>query len=249
MIDLRNYAELKSLFLKFDKNKYWILSSLFVVSILRDYIWYACFGVNILLNSTVQDLFISYFNYFSIIVFGLILFIFWNIFKISRKKISIIEYYLYNFIKAVVFLVLFLAYFFLFKRIMPLISILFMLAAVIGLYFNKKHKESYGIIIFTLFFLSFLQPFIEYGDFLDDGKTEQKSIPDARFVMTETNTDFVSFTYLNRIIDTRETGYYMIGNNSKYFFIFSRVDSKTLIIPKDKCDNISTFLPFEFSKN
>jgi hypothetical protein len=245
MINLRSYSELKNLFLKFDKNKYWILSSLFVVSILRDYIWYACFGVNILLYSTVQDLFISYFNYFSILVFGLILFIFWNLFRISHKKISKIEYYIYNFIKAIVFLGLFLAYFFLFKRIMSLISILFILTIVIGLYFERKHKESYGLIIFLLFFISFLEPFIEYGYFLRDGKYKQELTPNTSFVMTETNTDFVSFSYQNRVIDTRKTEYYMIGNNSMNFFIFSTTDNKTLIVPKDKCENISAFLPFE----
>lgn len=245
MINLRSYAELKKIFLKFDKNKYWILSSLFVLSILRDYIWYACFGINILLYSTMQDLFISYFNYFAIIVFGLILIVAWELFKIDIKKKSKFEHYLYNSIKAIAFLVIFIAYLFLFKRIMSLLNLLVTFLIIITYLFGANRKFMYGLILFILLFITFIQPFIEYGDFLHDGKSKQGLTPQTIFVMTETNTDLVSFSYQKRIIDTRKTEYYMIGNNSNNFFIFSRSDNKTLIVPKDKCENISTFLPFE----
>lgn len=240
--------ELKNLFLNFYKNKYWILSLLFVISILRDYIWYACFGVNILLYTTIQDLFISYFNYFSIVVFGLILIIYWELFKSNIKRTNKAEHYLNNFIRLIVFSGAFFAYFLLFKRIMSLLSLFLLLSLIVSLYRAKMHKESYGLILSLLFFLSFIQPFIEYGNFLYDGKSKQNSIPHTSFVITETNTDFVSFSYVNHVIDTRKKEFYMIGNNSKYFFIFSRTDKRTLIIPKDKCENISAFLPFEIGK-
>ena len=68
---LRTLVLLRNIYTYFSKNKTWILSTLFVCSIVRESLWYALFGINIFSYSTLQDLFVNYAEYFmSFILIG-----------------------------------------------------------------------------------------------------------------------------------------------------------------------------------
>ncbi|WP_162927161.1 hypothetical protein [Flavobacterium anhuiense] len=230
----RELVLLRNAFKYFDKNKSWILSALFIFSIIRDYVWYACFGVNILSYSTIQDTFISMFNYILIFtIFPCLYFslsFFSPLIKEKWKKYALII------IKCTVVLILGFIFFFLFKKSMSFLSVLIIIGILIIYYHEKKYLQILSLIVLIFNILSFYLPILTYIEVLnkiEKGKSTQ-------FMVKEDNMDFFSFSYNNHIYDTSSKRLYLVGNTTNYFFIFDNKIDKTLIIPKDECKDIKT---------
>lgn len=132
----RELVLLRNTFKYFDKNKSWILSALFIFSITRDYVWYACFGVNILSYSTIQDAFISMFNY--MIIFTVIPFTYLTVSLVTPRINNKTRAIIFELIKCVVVLIISFVYFFLFKKFVSFLVVISFLLCIINFYHKKN---------------------------------------------------------------------------------------------------------------
>jgi len=228
----RKLVALRSGYQYFIENKGWILSLLFVLSIVRASIWYGLFGVNILAYSSLQDLFMSFADYFmSIIMIGILLICFYlfypqNINK-KRKKITL-AVVIISFI-AILWIVLSL-----FRMIFPILSLILIFLTLFTFLASKMKIAFLWFSLFLLLGLSLLQPFEQYLYSRGDGSII------TSFVERSAHYDYISFDYNNTHIDTKTNTYYLIGCNSSYYFIFDKEAQETLIIPKSECKNIKS---------
>ena len=214
----------------FVKNKGWILSLLFVLSILSSSIWYALFGVNILAYSSLQDVFIMFAEYFiSIIIIGILLmclYLFYpEIIDNKYEKITIIIFSAI-FLIAISWVILSL-----YRNTFSILDIFFILPFF---YFVSRTRIAFFHFSF-LFLLLFalLLPLLQYSNVRGrEGRINS--------MMRSAHYDYVSFEYNDIDIDTKKYTYYLIGCNSNYFFILDQVAQETLIIPKSECKNIKS---------
>lgn len=230
----RELVLLRNAFRYFDKNKSWILSGLFIFSIIRDYVWYACFGVNILSYSTIQDTFVSLFNYMIIFTIIPFIYIFFSLLFSSLK--NALNKILFKVIMFFIVIILSFIYFFLFKKFVSFIMVLAFFTFIIIYYQNKKYIQILNITILIFTALSIFSPMLNYLEVLnkvEKGKTMQ-------FMIKEDNMDFFSFSYNKCFYDTSSKRYYLVGNTTNYFFLFDNKIDKTLIFPKSECKNIKT---------
>jgi hypothetical protein len=229
----------------FSENKSWILSTLFIFSIIKDCVWYACFGINILTFSSIQDTFISFFNYLIIFAIATLIYIFLNLFpfKKASKTIRVVE----DIIKFVLFLFLISVYFFLFKKIAALITVLFYFIFVKNAFEEKKYLQLTSLLITFLIVISMFEPLIQYNYILN--KFENNGTV-KKFNLDEGNMEFFSFTYKNKKYDTKSKRYFLIGNTTNYIFLFDNSRDKSLIFPKGNCENIESevFIFCDFNK-
>lgn len=220
-------------------NKKWILILLLILSIVRSYIWYSLFGINILYYSSFQDIFISFAdNFISIITMSLL--VIFNYFLIPSKPIGLV---IFTVIIDLLFLWLFLS---LFCMIISIIGMIFMVSFVLTPFIISKTTigKFYGIIIF-LFMFSFFQPIEQYvilNKRINNSDHTVKLTPRLNYKVRTANYDFISFDYNNIHIDTKDNFYFLIGSSTDYYFILDRHIGKALIIPKNECKNISSHL-------
>lgn len=158
----RKLVALRSAYRFFLRNKEWILSLLFILSIIRSTIWYACFGINILAYSSLQDIFISFADYFMSIIVISILAICFYVFvpeKIDSKCDKILVYF-FSIIGLILLLWFLLSLFRLILSILTLLSVFVML-----LFSLFSSKPKIGLLYFSSFWLiglSLIQPIEQY---------------------------------------------------------------------------------------
>jgi hypothetical protein len=228
----RKLVPLRNGYKYFIKNKVWILSLLFVLSIIKSSIWYALFGVNILAYSSLQDIFVSFADYcMSIIAIGMLYICFYLFFpqNIDNKveKIIIIT------LSIVIFLVILWLILSLYRMIFSILSLLLIISILI-----IAAGRKISLLNWSLYFLLLLtfQPIEQY---LSMTNNREKKI-NTHFVEQSAHYDFISFDYNDTHIDTKTYMYYLIGCNSNYFFILDRKAQETLTISKNECKNIKS---------
>lgn len=229
---LRTLVFLRRLFKYFTENKTLILSILFVCSIIKTSLWYALFGVNILLYSSIQDIFISFADYFMSIIYLCISYILCLFVRGNRN--SILNYIF----SAIVLILSFLLFNILFRMVISLLFFFFVLAILSEFYIKKKKALLFGNILLLLLLFTLVQP-LEQFIFLGPSKTDtDNSYQTTTFIERSASYDLFSFEYSNMTIHTDSKQYYYIGGNSNYYFILNHINDEVLIIPKSECSNI-----------
>lgn len=213
-------VELRQLYRILDKNKFWIISVLYVSAIVKDYIWYSIFGINILSFASIQDNFISLLNHTMIFIVIAINYILCKL--LSFKNIFII---------IILFLISIICYF-LFKKNSSILYILSFISFFIAL--NKYKSIIICFSLILLFTLTIIEPLFQ-GFIL---RTNYNNKSATIFLLAESNMEYISFNYENKLIDTALFKYIMVGSTKDYFFIFDREIKKTLVISKSDCKNI-----------
>lgn len=226
---LRTLVLLRNLYKYFSNNKTWILSILFVCSIIRTSIWYALFGINVLIYSTLQDIFISFAEYFmsiiTIVLACILCILIYDTKSTILKGISILF-----------FIIMIILYNIIFRIIMPILFILFVVSTFYILYKKRKKAEIIGYTSILLLCLTLEQPLEQYIHIYNN-KSNRRTINNV-FVEKPANYDIFSFEYSNMIIYTDSEQFYYIGGNSNYYFILDRKQDEVMIIPKSECSNI-----------
>ena len=226
---LKELKKIKKGYKYFTKNKLWIVSALYVFAIVKDYVWYATFGVNILSYVSIQDTFISFLNHTIILVVLTInYFLFQLLFSKNKKNL------LLKIIKYILIIGTSIVYFALFKKPMSMLSILIFVLFIHSYYLEKKYNQILFLALVFLIGFSTVEPLTQ-GIIMKRSNTK-KSV--TQFSWEESNMDYYSFNYENKLIDTELEKYYLIGNTKDYFFIFDKEINKTLIINKIDCKNI-----------
>jgi len=229
----RKFVTLRIGYKYFTKNKGWILSLLFVLSIIRSSIWYACFGVNILTYSSLQDIFISFADYFmSIIVIGIILISFYLFYpqNIGNKFEKIIFlFFSILFLIAILWIIL--------SLYRMIFSIVVIITIFYTLYSYLVSKRKIAFLQYTFFWLLALTLFQPLEQYLYNRAGINGT---ANFREQSAHYDYISFDYNDAHIDTKTSRYYLIGGNSNYYFILDREAGETLIIAKSECKNIKS---------
>lgn len=222
---LRALVFIRKSFQYFSKNKTWILSLLFVCSIIRATIWYSLFGINILSYSTLQDLFINFAEYFMSVIVIILAYIL-SLFTYKPKSIES------KIISFIIFVALFCVFNILFRMITSVITLLFIIASIYSLYSEGKKAKIMASSIFLLLMITLIQPIEQFPYY----KSNNKHI--LTFIEKPAIYDIFSFEYNDTIINTYSEQFYYIGGNSNYFFIIDRKQNNTMIIPKSSCSNI-----------
>lgn len=239
---------LKSVYILFVKNKEWILGLLFILSIIRSSIWYACFGINILTYSSLQDILISFADYFMSIVVISMLAIFIYLFMPQKIDNKWAKYFIY-FIIVIVFILLSFIFSSLFRMIFSILTLYILIIAFIYVFSYDSKNTFLYFFSFLLLVLSLIQPLSQYFGLNREVKNyHKKETQNLHISFEEQNAhyDFISFDYYNTHIDTKINLYYLIGSNSNYFFILNKNADETLIIPKNECRNIKSH-PFSLN--
>lgn len=212
---------LKRLWTLFSQNKEWVLSLLFVSSIIHSILLFGLFGINILEFYSITDIFINFAEVFVpfiiMIHFGVLLYLFpGGKSKCSSSIILAIKILLFVFVAIVISLIFqnnfgvpFLIYFF----------------ALIGLVYKKGKLLAWNVIVLFLLF--------------------SLGLPIEKRMMYKGNTpmvDRLSFTLSasTKTYNLSDIGrYFFIGGSADYFFLYDKSKDSIEIIPKNECRNIS----------
>ena len=227
---LRTLVLLRNLYIYFSKNKTWILSILFVCSVIKTSFWYALFGINILSYSSLQDIFINFADYFMSFIYIGISYILCLFVRGDRKSIA-------NFIFSVLVFVFFFCLFnIVFRMVVSIITFLLIIALLSNLYCEKRKAELLGSILLLLLLFTLVQP-LEQFLLSGPSKTDIRHLT-TTFIERPANYDIFSFEYSNITIHTDSEQFYYIGGNSNYYFIRNLKKDEVMIIPKSECSNI-----------
>jgi hypothetical protein len=239
---LRFLVFLKKLLRYFYKHKIKIIGFLYVCSITREAVWYSNFGINFYSFSSIEDSFFSLFNYLLIFtVFILIAVLFalvYNLFSSLFKRKNLLK---------IPLIVVFSITFFLFSNQLtkPIsfteISILLVIFSY--LFVKKYYSSILAFVVIYFIAISTVFPLFSKVLFVEGKKDKHVSM----LFLIRTNTDHYSFEYDDKIIDTSNDQYSLIGSTKDYFFIYQHVYSKSLIIPKNECRNIEGFFNDDYS--
>lgn len=228
---MRELVKIRQLYNYFNTNKFWIIGLLYVCAIVKDFIWYSVFGVNILNFITIQDSFISFLSHTMILVVLILNYLLFQILFSNGQR----EFYK-QVIKILIIVVTSIFYFFLFKKFLSLIALLIFLVAIHSFYTERKYSQVLAFLLIFAITFSTLEPLSQAFIIKRNNSKSQRISNHSSW--SETNMDFYSFKYENTVIDTKLEKYFLIGNNKEYFFIFDKELNQTLIIPKSKCENI-----------
>ncbi|RGU22422.1 hypothetical protein [Bacteroides cellulosilyticus] len=240
----RKLVVLRNTYRTFNKNKKLILSIFFVLSIIRSSIWYACFGINILAYSDLQDIFMSFADYFMSIIIILMVLICFYLFIPTNDTDNKYQKYTVIGISIIVFLSISWFVLSLFRMNQSILEMVCLIIVI--LQFILSYKTNITSLYFSLFWISALslfQPMMQYlyinGELQKYDKRE-KVLYTPNFKEQNAYYDFISFEYEGLYVDTRKEYYYVIGCNSGYYFILNKEKQETLIIPKNECKNIKS---------
>lgn len=230
---LRTLVLIRKIYTYFSQNKTWILSTLFVCSIIRESLWYALFGINILSYSTLQDLFINYANYFMSIIFMGFSYV------LSLFIIGPIKSIKSNILLVLLFILFFFIFNQIFRMIVSFITFVYLIIVIFELYNKKKKAMLINNLLTILFLFTLLQPFEQYLH-LRPNRIHNSNRPNIgnKFIEKAANYDNFSFEYSNMTIHTNSEQFYYIGGNSNYYFLLDKKQDSTMIIPKSECSNI-----------
>lgn len=227
---MREIVRIKQAFKYFQENKFWIIGVLYILSIVKEVIWFSMFGINILNFISIQDTFISFFNHTIIFIILYLNYLFFSLSISNLKKNTF-----WGILFFVTFLVSSFAYFQLLKKPFSMIFIIFIVSAIASHLKKKEYLETLKFSLVLLIGFSTLDPLIQATQIKNTLNIGARSM---RFEWNESNMDYYSFTYENKVINTKEKKYFLIGSNREYFFVFDKSIEKSLIIPKSECKKI-----------
>lgn len=231
---LRTLVFLRKIYTYFSQNKTWILSILFVCSIIRESLWFALFGINILSYSTLQDLFINYANYFMSIIFMGFSYV------LSLFIIGPIKSIKSNILLVLLFILFFFIFNQIFRMIVSFVTFVYITIFIFELYNKKKKAVLINNLLIIIFLFTLLQPLEQYLYLRPIYNAYRNNRPNhtTNFVEKPANYDSFSFSYSNMTIHTNSEQFYYIGGNSNYYFLLDKKQDSTMIIPISECSNI-----------
>jgi hypothetical protein len=212
---------LKRLWSLFTQNKEWVLSLLFVSSIIHSILLYGLFGINILEFYSLTDIFVNFAEVFVpfliMIPLGVLLYLFPDGESKCSSSIGLaIKIVLFVF-AAIILSLIFHNYFG--------VPFLIYFIALIGLIYKKGKLLAWNVIVLFLLF--------------------SLGLPIEKRMMYKGNTplvDRLSFT-LSESTKTYDLSdidrYFYIGGSVDYFFLYDKSKDSVEIIPKNECGNIS----------
>lgn len=212
---------LKRLWALFSQNKEWVLSLLFVSSIIHSILLYGLFGINILEFYSITDILINFAEVFVpfiiMIPFGVLLYLFPD----GKSKCSMSVGFV---IKIVLFVFAAIILSLIFHNYFGVPFLIYIIALFGLIYKNGKLLAWNVIVLFLLFSLG---------------------LPIEKRMMYKGNTpvvDRLSFT-LSESTKTYDLSdidrYFYIGGSVDYFFLYDKSKDSVVIIPKNECRNIS----------
>ena len=211
--------DLKEQWGTFKRNKEWILSLLFVCSIVHSILLYGFFGINIFEFYSLTDIFINFAEVFVPFILLLSLGGLLSLWPNGKKCAMWLNF-------AIKFLIFMVAGIFISLIFDNAFSIIFILYIIIVFWiFNVVNKR-----VFAWFFTIFML-LVSLG------------LPIEKRMMYKSNTplvDRLSITYLDKEYDLSDIDhYYFIGGSVDFFFIYDKCKSKVVILPKSDCKNIN----------
>lgn len=230
----RHLVSLRKGYRFFDKNKMWLIGVFYFFSMLRDYIWYSYFGVNILNYSSVSETILSLFNFSVFYISIYLLYIVIMGFIPYRRLERVSDKILISGFKFFLLLSAILVYYFLFKQFVSVLSNIVLIASFIFLIQKKDLKGVLSLALIGIVALIFLDSLMQYQMVISTNRRNH-----TQFKFSTTNTELISFEYEGKTIDSSLERYYLVGEKIDYFFIYDSEIKRTLIIPKSQCKNIS----------
>ncbi len=88
---MKEIVRIKQTFKYFQENKFWIISVIYILSIIKEVIWFSMFGINILNFTSIEDTFISFFNHTIIFIILYLNYLFFSLLISSLKKSTFIK--------------------------------------------------------------------------------------------------------------------------------------------------------------
>ena len=212
---------LKRLWSLFTQNKEWVLSLLFVSSIIHSILLYGLFGINILEFYSLTDIFVNFAEVFVpfiiMIPFGVLLYLLPDGESKYSSLISLVIKIVLFVFAAIILSLIFHNYFG--------VPFLIYFIALIGLIYKKGKLLAWNVIVLFLLF--------------------SLGLPIEKRMMYKGNTplvDRLSFT-LSESAKTYDLSdidrYFYIGGSADYFFLYDKSKNSVEIIPKNECNNIS----------
>ena len=212
---IQKVKDLKQQWNTFKNNKEWMLSLLFVCSILQ----YGLFGVNIFEFYTLTDFFVNFADVFIPFILLIPLWILLSLLPDGKTKCSL---WIIFGIKIIVFVFSSIMISLIFQNSFGVLTILYVIALFGLLYFENKKVLAWAFILFLLLF--------------------SLGLPIEKRLSYRINTplvDRLSFTYSEKIYDLSDIDrYFYIGGSINYFFIYDKCTDKVDIISKMECKNI-----------
>lgn len=207
---------IKQLWNLFDKNRAWIISALYIASIIHSIIHYGIYGINILAFATITDILINFTIVFIPFVVLLPFCIFLYLFPDGKSKTEKV-------IILIVKVVLLVVASYILSRLFNSsfgsgLCIIFYLCVFLVFYHENKKAFTWNIIL-MLFMVSFITPF----------ESNTTSLID-RISFKSTNEEY-------NLADIKK--FYYVGGSSEYFFVFDKIEDRVIILPKSKCQDIS----------
>ncbi len=210
----------KSQWSLFVKNKEWILSLLFVSSIINSVLLYGLFGINILEFYTLTDIFV---NFAEVLIPFVLLIPFWfliDLLPYGRTKYII---HLVFIGKIAVFCFFAVIVSQIYNNYFGALFILF-IVLLFKLLEKEKHFVYVWFAVLFMLFVAIVQP-----------------LENRLMYMKNTQLiDRLSFEYMEKKYDLSNIDqYYYIGGSVNYFFVYDKSTETIEVIPKSECRNIT----------
>lgn len=210
----------KSQWSLFVKNKEWILSLLFVSSIINSVLLYGLFGINILEFYTLTDIFV---NFAEVLIPFVLLIPFWfliDLLPYGRTKYII---HLVFIGKIAVFCFFAVIVSQIYNNYFGALFILF-IVLLFKLLEKEKHFVYVWFAVLFMLFVAIVQP-----------------LENRLMYMKNTQLiDRLSFEYIEKKYDLSNIDqYYYIGGSVNYFFVYDKSTETIEVIPKSECRNIT----------
>ncbi|MBO4611894.1 MAG: hypothetical protein J5671_01845 [Bacteroidaceae bacterium] len=204
----------------FKKNKEWILSLLFVCSIVHSILQYGLFGINILEFYTLTDIFVNFAEVFVPFIILIPLLLLLSILPNGESTCSSV---LIIIIKVSFFLFFSLMISLIYQSCFGFFSIFYFILLIVYLYRRNK-KVLIWFFIFCLLFFSLGLPIEKRLSYRDNTAL----------------VDRLSFIYSEKTYDLSDIDhYYYIGGSLDYFFIYDKSIDSIRVIPKNECKQIT----------
>ena len=210
----------KSQWSLFVKNKEWILSLLFVSSIINSVLLYGLFGINILEFYTLTDIFV---NFAKVLIPFVLLIPLWfliDLLPYGRTKYKI---HLVFIGKIAVFCFFAVIVSQIYNNYFGALFILF-IVLLFKLLEKEKHFVYAWFAVLFMLFVAIVQP-----------------LENRLMYMKNTQLiDRLSFEYMEKKYDLSNIDqYYYIGGSVNYFFVYDKSTETVEVIPKSECRNIT----------
>lgn len=234
----RRVVMAKRLLDDFNNNKVYYLSVLYLCAVCRDAIWYAGFGIDVFSYINIQDTLMSLFKYFIGLFLIIINVLLWNTLIPKVKKPCRIFPIIFK-VLGIVFLSL--TYFFMFKKIVSLIIVVYLVLLGYNLIMEGKKLSLIAFSTFFLVLFSLVEPL--YQSYMITSIQKYKA---TNFIYRNINADLMSFEYNNMKYNIKKDDYFVIGNTRAYLFLYNKDKNISYVLPKTELKNI-TSKPYNFN--